>query len=239
MTYSLPLKQRNLPDRLADHLVNMIAKGELKPGQRLFEKEICEGQRVSRIPVREALRLLQAQGIVRTEPNRGTFVTGFTSDEMSQLLELRLGVERIALRTILGRGTPKPDITSQFADVLEDMRRAAKLDDQLAYCQADLSFHNRIVDLSFSPVLSPVWQLLSRGVLVFLMQEHDSAFDYDQSIREHERLLALIQMGKKIALEQERERHILGKMTLHRSLREQPAEQEDLSEALPSKDARG
>ena len=98
------LELRNLPDRLADHLVLMIAKGQLRPGQRIFEKEICEVQGVSRIPVREALRLLQAQGVVRTEPNRGTYVTEFTSDEMLEMLGLRLAVERIALRRILERG---------------------------------------------------------------------------------------------------------------------------------------
>ena len=136
------LELRNLPDRLADHLVIMIARGELKPGQRIYEKEICEVQKVSRIPVREALRLLQAQGVVRTEPNRGTYVTEFTSDEMYEMLEIRLAVERIALRRILDRGTPKPHISSHFAGVLNAMRRAATLKDRLAYCQADLSFHN-------------------------------------------------------------------------------------------------
>jgi len=194
----------------------MIAKGELKPGQRIFEKEICEIQGVSRIPVREALRLLQAQGVVRAEPNRGTFVIEFTSTEMLEMLELRLGVERIALRRILERGTPKPHISSHFSDVLDAMHRAATLHDQLAYCQADLSFHNRLIDLSYSPVLGPMWQLLSRGVLVYLMQEHDADFNYERSISEHERLLTLIQSGKKEAVDEEIERHIMSGIRLKR-----------------------
>src|SRR5580698_10994898 len=101
------LEARNLPDQLADQLAIMIATGELKPGQRVFEKKICEMKGVSRIPVREALRLLQAQGIVRTEPNRGTYVTEFTSDEMYEMLELRLAVERLALTRIRERGVSK------------------------------------------------------------------------------------------------------------------------------------
>ena len=101
------MEARNLPDQLADQLVIMIATGELKPGQRIFEKKICEMKGVSRIPVREALRLLQAQGVVRTEPNRGTYVTEYTSDEMLEMLEMRLAVERIALRRIIERKTPE------------------------------------------------------------------------------------------------------------------------------------
>jgi DNA-binding GntR family transcriptional regulator len=52
------LEARNLPDQLADQLAIMIATGELKPGERIFEKKISEMRGVSRIPVREALRLL-------------------------------------------------------------------------------------------------------------------------------------------------------------------------------------
>jgi DNA-binding GntR family transcriptional regulator len=204
------LELRNLPDRLADQLVIMIAKGELKPRQRIFEKEICEVQGVSRIPVREALRLLQAQGVVRTEPNRGTYVTEFTSDEMLEMLELRLGVERIALRRMMARNVPKALIISELSDAIESMRRAAAANDKLAFCQADLSFHNRIIEMSGSPVLVPSWQMLSRGVLVFLMHEQDSwGGGFAGLIAEHEALLDVIKTGTPQALEEEIERHIL------------------------------
>lgn len=209
---------RNLPDRLADHLVLMIAKGQLRPGQRIFEKEISEVQGVSRIPVREALRLLQAQGVVRTEPNRGTYVTEFTSDEMLEMLELRLAVERIALRRILERGTPRARINSAFTEVMEAMRRAATLRDRLAYCQADLAFHQRILDLAASPVLTPTWRLLSRGVFVFLMQEADSFVDFDGLIGYHEELLTLLLAGNQEALDKEIERHIVSDVRRKRDL---------------------
>jgi DNA-binding GntR family transcriptional regulator len=203
------LELRNLPDRLADHLVVMIAKGQLKPGQRVFEKDICKIQGVSRIPVREALRLLQAQGVVRTEPNRGTYVTEFAPDEMMEMLQLRLAVERIALHRMLDRGVCAGDIRSKFSDVMSAMRRAATLHDRLAFCQADLSFHHRIIELSASPVLAPTWQLLSRGVLIFLVQEEEYDIDFESLIEEHELILEFLQFGKKDALDGEIENHIL------------------------------
>jgi DNA-binding GntR family transcriptional regulator len=203
------LELRNLPDRLADHLVIMIAKGQLKPGQRIFEKEICEVQGVSRIPVREALRLLQAQGVVRTEPNRGTYVTKFTSEETVEMLQLRLAVERIALRKIQERGTSRSLIKGQFGEVMEAMRRAATLKDRLAFCQADLAFHHRIIDIAQSPVLTPTWQLLSRGVFVFLMQAADSFEDFEGLIAEHEAVLGMLLAGHKDELDKAIEKHIL------------------------------
>lgn len=203
------LEARNLPDQLADQLVIMIATGELKPGQRVFEKKICEMKGVSRIPVREALRLLQAQGIVRTEPNRGTYVTEYTSDEMLEMLEMRLAVERIALRRILQRKTPKALITSRLSVALEAMRRAAALGDPLALCQADLWFHDCIIDLAASPVLEPTWRLLSRGVMVFLMREQaDTAAELVAWITEHEELLAALESDATTTLDEHIERHI-------------------------------
>jgi DNA-binding GntR family transcriptional regulator len=187
------LELRNLPDRLADQLVLMIARGELKPRQRIFERDICEVQGVSRIPVREALRLLQAQGLVRTEPNRGTYVTEFTADEVMEMLELRVAVERLALRRIVARKVPRAYIASELSEAIQAMRRAASGNDRLALCQADLSFHNRIIEMAQSPVLTPVWQMLSRGVLVFLVREaQEMPIAFDVLVAEHEELIDLL-----------------------------------------------
>jgi DNA-binding GntR family transcriptional regulator len=233
------LELRNLPDRLADHLVLMIAKGQLRPGQRIFEKEICELQGVSRIPVREALRLLQAQGVVRAEPNRGTYVTEFTSDEMLEMLGLRLAVERIALRRILARGSSRVSIKSGFTEVMEAMRRAATLRDRLAFCQADLAFHQRIVDLAASPVLTPTWQLLSRGVFVFLMQEADSLVDFDGMLGYHEHLLALLLAGNQEELDKEIESHIVWDVRRERDLQlDDSAPQAGAPQALAAMEAK-
>jgi DNA-binding GntR family transcriptional regulator len=202
------LEARNLPDQLADQLAIMIATGELKPGQRIFEKKICEMKGVSRIPVREALRLLQAQGVVRTEPNRGTYVTGFT-EELHEMAELRLAVERIALRRIIERKTPKALIASQLSVAIEAMRRAVEIGDRLALCQADLWFHDRIIDLAASPMLEATWRLLARGVLVFMMREHgESSHPLSLWIAEHEELLAILESDSSPVLDEHIEQHI-------------------------------
>jgi DNA-binding GntR family transcriptional regulator len=211
------LEARNLPDQLADQLAVMIATGELKPGQRVFEKKICEMKGVSRIPVREALRLLQAQGVVRTEPNRGTYVTGFTADEMHEMFELRLAVERIALRRIIERRTPKALIASQLSVGIEAMRRAAEIGDRLALCQADLWFHDRIIALAASPMLEATWRLLARGVLVFLMREHGgTASSLSLWIAEHEELLAILESDSSAVLDEHIEHHIFSGVSARR-----------------------
>jgi DNA-binding GntR family transcriptional regulator len=203
-------KHRNLPDSLADHIVTMIATGQLAAGQRLWEKEICEQLGVSRIPVREALRILQAQGVVRTEPNRGTFVAEFGSREMDEMLEVRSVVEKLAVRRLLLLSQENPGIFDAFDVHIHNMRQAAMLSDRLAYCKADLGFHNCLIELCASPMLKPIWDSLSRDVVVFLMQERDAGYDFNRSVREHESLLRTFRTGNVEQIEQELQQHIWG-----------------------------
>lgn len=205
-------QHRNLPAQIADHIVLLIASGELVPGGRLFEKDICERLSISRIPVREAFRILQAQGVLRAEPNRGSFITELGSQEISEMMEMRLAVERIALRHLLARVAGDPSIVAELQLCVDDMTRAIRADDRLAFCQADLSFHNKIIELSASPLLAPIWNSLSRGVLMFLMQERDIKRSYANSVKDHERLIGLIQARKKAELDREIERHIMSSL---------------------------
>jgi len=203
-------RHRNLPDSLADHIVTLIATRQIAAGQRLFEKEMCERLGVSRVPVREALRILQAQGVVRTEPNRGTFVTEFGSREMLEMLEIRLVVEKVALRRLLLRAESEPQVFDAFEPHVEAMRQAALLSDRLAYSKADLAFHNCLIELSATPMLKPIWDCLSRDVFVFLMQERESGYDFNRSARDHERLLRVMRSGDAAEIEREIELHVQG-----------------------------
>jgi len=207
-------RHRNLPDSLADHIVTMIATGQLAAGERLFETQICERLGVSRVPMREALRILQAQGVVRTEPNRGSFVTEFGSREMKEMLEIRLVVEKVALRRVLLRAQSEPDVFDAFGPHIEAMRQAALLSDRLAYCKADLAFHNCLIGLSALPMLKPIWDCLSRDVFVFLMQEREAGYDFNRSVSDHERLLRVMRSRDVEAIERELEQHVQG--TAHR-----------------------
>lgn len=205
----LLFKHRNLPEQVADHIVILMATNKLKPGQRLFEKELCTMLGVSRIPVREALRILQAQGVVRTEPNRGTFISELRSEETSELLKVRLTVEKLAVRRLALRAKEDPAILAPLEESLEEVKRRDKFGDRLASCQADLAFHNLIVELSGSSLLLPMWQSLARGVLVFFMHERQSYYDYDTFVDDHIRLMDAIKAGKLTMLDAVIEEHIL------------------------------
>ena len=134
-----------IPATIAARLRTMIACGDYAPGMRLGQTELAEQFKASRVPVREALKLLSAEGVVDHDPNRGFFVARFSSTEARQLFRLRELVEDELLATIEWPSD---------AVIAEIQRRAERLEELLnAGNRADWwnlhrEFHEVIFDLS-------------------------------------------------------------------------------------------
>ena len=199
----------SVTDQVADYIVMEIATGRLSSGSKIIEREICENLDVSRVPVREAMRLLQAQGVLRAKPNRGVFVGDLSLEATLEMLEVRETVERIAIRRILNDTDRTADAREALTECIEDLRKQALLEDLAGYCRADLNFHQTIIDLSGSLVLKSLWDAISRNVFVFLLNERSGAFDFDESIEDHNRLIRAI-FDDPAALPEELKFHLIG-----------------------------
>jgi DNA-binding GntR family transcriptional regulator len=93
-----PLRLRTLPEAIVDRLRQEILSGEHPPGTPLRQEALAAAYGVSRIPLREALRQLEAEGLVEIAPHRGAVVTALSPDEVRDVFELRLMLEPRLLR---------------------------------------------------------------------------------------------------------------------------------------------
>ena len=93
---SLGQSHRTLREVVADEIHGMIMRGELEPGERLYEDRLALQLGVSRNPVREAIRALEGTGLVEVLPRRGAYVSKIEPDQVVQLLELRCVIEAYA-----------------------------------------------------------------------------------------------------------------------------------------------
>lgn len=84
-----PLSSVTLSERIADRIVDAIAQGQIAAGQRLIETELAEALDVSRVPVREAMRIFSSQGIIVPAPKRGMQVAAFTDIWANQLRDVK------------------------------------------------------------------------------------------------------------------------------------------------------
>lgn len=97
------------------YLRNVIVKYDLKPGEAIVEQEISNALRISRTPVREALKLLESEGLVHHIPQRGTFVTEISTQDVEEIFALREALEVLALREAIN------DVTDQELTEVEQL----------------------------------------------------------------------------------------------------------------------
>jgi len=172
-------------------LVRRIVSGELEPGERLVETRIAEEYGTSQAPVREALRELEAIGMVETRPRRGTFVRHFIQQTLRESYVVRAALEEAATRLAMPAGRLPFDA---LAEDVEAMRRAAAAGDVQAIGSASVSFHRHVIDASGNELLKHAWEALqieARTAVTLLAVEPDLTEVAD----EHDELLAVLRSG--------------------------------------------
>ena len=126
--------------RISRALAERIIAGDIQPGARLRQDHIAEEFGASHVPVREAFRLLEAQGLAVSEPRRGVRVAGFSLDEVREVAEMRAALEVLALRYA------SPHLTKAILDEAESVTKAGdRASDVQAWEEANRAFHRLII----------------------------------------------------------------------------------------------
>lgn len=137
---------RSLPETLYADLREDILSGRLENGSRITEQSICDRLNVSRTPVREALSRLEAEGLIRTEKNRGAFVCGFSETELTDLLELKKSAELIAISRAV-ENADKQDL-AELDELFEFMEFYTDKNDISRMTTINSAFHKMIYHAS-------------------------------------------------------------------------------------------
>ncbi len=202
---------RPLPEQIAATIVLMIAAGSLLPGQRLLETELADRLRTSRAPLREAMRRLEAQGILTTTPYRGTRIASFDDRARAQVTEARIALEKVIVRQ--AARTIREDRTrlAELDLVLAEMRRCVAADDRLGLNRADVAFHRAICRAADNPVLLTLWEAIANHVLIAFGLSNTFYPDSQAVLDQHQRFYRALLTGRSAALEELAERHVLGR----------------------------
>ena len=188
-----PVQPRTMVEQAAEAVVAAAARGLFLPGDRLVEAEIARDLGISRVPVREALRLLESQGIVVSTPYKGMRLMQVSNEGVAQLMRVRAALESLALRELpLGRdGTARLGAVRAAASRYEQL---AQLGDPAAVVLADEAFHGELCRASGNAVLFGLWQSLARQLSVVWGLGHD-ARPTDSIIAEHRQILDRLSDG--------------------------------------------
>jgi DNA-binding GntR family transcriptional regulator len=158
MTRDTAISRSVLSDQVKDRLLQAILDGRYPPGSRIVETRAAREFGTSQAPVREALRDLEALGVVEIAAFRGARVRHPSTDELLEAYVVRSSLEELGVRLALPQLTPG-DITD-LEGCLDAMRRAADAQDAHAEAIADTQFHGRLIEIAGNATLERVWRRL-------------------------------------------------------------------------------
>lgn len=193
MNAYLPLR-----DVVFNTLREAILKGDLKPGERLMELQLAAQLGVSRTPIREAIRMLEQEGLAVTMPRKGAEVAKMTLKGMEDVLEVRAALDELASQLACERMTEAQMERLQARKA--DFEKSLATGNVKAIAEADVNFHDVIYEATGNPKLVNMLNNLREQIYRYRVEYLKDEKNYPKLIEEHEAIYqALIQRNKEAA----------------------------------------
>ena len=184
-------KIENVPLRtvVADMLRKAIINGHIKPGTPIVEMALAAQLNVSRAPVREAIQILENDGLIETEPYKGKRVKPLTPKEVEELYSLREQFEGFAIRRIIDADADVAELHIHATAMME----AAERGDFDALMSADRAFHRTIIMLANHSLLLLLWDNLFLRIQQVMALRNSANRDIRQVARNHPPIIAALE----------------------------------------------
>lgn len=197
----------SLHDDVATQLRNYIFDGHLQPGSFIDEVTLCELWSISRTPLREALKVLTAEGLVRHEPRRGCFVNQVTEQDLDDIFPVIALLEgRCAFDATL-RATPADvQALEVWHERLQQHAAAGRIND---YYQANFAIHEAIIQLANNKWLAQTIADLRKILKLARLQQLHAPGRLNQSLKEHLTVFAALKVGDASGAEAAMRHHLL------------------------------
>ena len=203
----LKLQPRTLVHQVIDALVAGASEGLILPGDRIIETELALQLGVSRVPVREALRVLESQGIVINEPYKGIRLTPVTPERIDQLIEVRVALETAATTRSIRMGQNDGPHLAGLEAIVREMDAMAARNDVYGFATADTNFHRTLCSFAGNAVLSDMWEMLARQMtIIFGLSTLGKPMA--SIVEEHRRLIEVFRSGDALDMAREINEHI-------------------------------
>lgn len=151
---------------VAEALREAIVQGRLRPGERIKEAPLAEQLGMSRAPIRDALRLLEHEGLVRIIRNRGAIVPDVRAADVLEVYALRASIGSLALHKLMI--DPRSPVLAELEVALHGVRTSVRAADERRAAEADLLFQSRIIEAACLPRVALEWERLTWQVRMFI-----------------------------------------------------------------------
>jgi DNA-binding GntR family transcriptional regulator len=185
---------RSLAEDAADRIREQILAGGFRQGEHLVEAKIAEQLNISRGPVREAFKLLRAEGLLNEEPRRGTFVVSLSADDVREIYGLRAALEGRAARLIARAHDPAT--IEQLRTLADAIDTAVATGDAAAVSRADLAFHEGLCELCGNSRILEVFDRYVPTLRALLRLDERVLRSLDEVSNQHRPFVEAIEAGE-------------------------------------------
>lgn len=189
-----------------ENIRKAIIEGVLKPGERLMEIQLSEQLGVSRTPVREAIRMLELEGLVVMLPRKGAYVANISKKDLMDILEVRVGLEDLAAYCATDRMTK--DHIKKLETISKELEEAVYKNDVETMLAKDEEFHTLIFEATGNKrlisMMINIWETVYRFRLMY-MSDYSSAVNI---VDEHKKIIEAFKKGKANLAEKLAKEHI-------------------------------
>jgi len=216
---SRPIKHQNLDEVVYARVKDMLASGELEPGQRIVQEDMAAGLEVSRTPLVNALKRLAQEGLLEWVPRRGIYVRALGLDELVHLFEVRERLEPLAAELAAVRISPKE--AGELQALWHGMRGLADTpESRKLFVDRDRSFHWRLAELSANPYLMTAMAPMNMLAAAYL---HGTPRPWEDTVPDHLAVIDGLRRRDPAAAGQAMRRHIAQSLeALRREAQAQP-----------------
>ena len=204
-----PIKRTSLHDQLVGRLRDLIVQGDLAPGTRVPERELCERFHVSRTPLREALKVLASEGLLELLPNRGAMVSRLTLEDVEEMFPVMGALE--ALAGELAATRIDEEGLAEIRALHYQMVLHHKRGELAPYFRLNQRIHELILETADNAVLANLYRGLAGRIRRARYQANMSPERWAKAVAEHEEILAKLEARDGPGLAATLKRHLKNK----------------------------
>ena len=179
-----------LHQQVGSRLRQLIVEGHIAPGAKLNERALCEQLQISRTPLREAIKMLAAEGLVALLPNRGAVAAQLSAQDVEHTFEVIAGLEGQSGELAAQRIT-EPEL-AEIRALHFEMRAAHARSDLPTYYRLNALIHNHINAAARNPVLTQTYLTVNARLQALRFRSNFDTAKWKRALKEHDKMLALL-----------------------------------------------
>jgi DNA-binding GntR family transcriptional regulator len=204
------MRIKSIVDRTAKTLEDMIVKGKLKPGQKVKEQEISTRLGISRPPLREAFKILEAEGLIRREPRRGVFVSELKEVDIWEIYTLKLALYTLGVTLAIDKiSDGEVEKLEKVVAQMENSVRGGRGPDVMKYEELNNLFHDMTATIAGHTRLKKMQQSLNNQIKRIAYRSFSDRKHLEMSCTYHKKILGAIKAKDKPRAEELTREHIL------------------------------